>query len=211
MAASDNSKYYGIAHLLNVLDTYEGDWDYDFQRFLGTAVPKPVTSPSMFAASTQQDPGNYQYTPSNFQGAKTKFSNMSGPTNGVYGNTWGIRVSPEEMRKDDNYTNSILLNDLKDACMVLGLTVYLTDIFRGPDEHYGAKGSLHRSGNALDIALVNGRTANLQNEACVALYNWLAKERGYKSSGKELLLGPPFSSTNNSSFQHNNHLHMGIR
>ncbi len=119
-------------------------------------------------------------------------------------------------RESERHTDQRLLNDLTQALTELGLTVTITDAARSAHAGYGAKNSRHIQGKALDIGLVNGKTASLANPDAVRLVQWFIS-RGYVTEGgghsgghAAFLFGPIGSRWNPSGFDHSTHIHLSV-
>lgn len=179
-------------------------------------LPDAVTPPPNLSQQFDQTPtdtvGN-QPLPAGARGTATVIRPFR--EKNQRGQTYGISVQADELRTQTNFCDAQLYSDLVTALRELGFTVLITDAFRGSRERVGAKGSRHKRGKALDIGLVNGRTASLQNPDCVTLTRWFIAHGyvpgGERGNDRALLLGPVGTRWNRTNIDHTTHLHISIR
>lgn len=116
----------------------------------------------------------------------------------------------------ESFTDAAVRNVLQEALAEPSLGIHslgISDALRDPDASYGAQGSRHKAGTAVDISLVNGRAATLNNPDAVRLARWLLA-RGFGPSeprGKPgMIFGPIGHAWNATSFDHRTHIHLSV-
>ena len=112
------------------------------------------------------------------------------------------------------FTDGRLLQDLQTALAATNCTVVITDALREQHSTVGAEHSRHKSGRALDIGVVNGEIARLQNTSAMRLVNWFL-QHGYRGGSEvpgqpTVLFGPVGSALNQTPFNHHTHIHISV-
>lgn len=125
----------------------------------------------------------------------------------------GITVDePVATSHADSRLRDALQQALADPALSIR-SIRISDAARDANETVGARNSRHKRGKAIDIDLVDGKSATLGNPAAVKLAEWLIARGfgpGERTGQPGLLFGPVGTRWNSSSFDHSTHLHFSV-
>jgi len=119
----------------------------------------------------------------------------------------GLKNTTTDSNTSNDLISSTLLKDIDAAAVSAGVKVVITTAISGHRETTSSGNpSRHPDGNAVDIAIINGKAVSTSNRVDADSFVSKLKSMGYDSSGSES--GHPKEVIWQTDSEHRNHIHV---